>query len=133
MLKVLATLPEAKHFRQINNKGDRCQWVDRASDNLRVLCDSPDPWEKEWGILLRLEQGKTRAGITYPKRLNLLCLPPEPDLQPARILRDRWSGNFAHSCGPTLLHFDFPAVTPEGHSWLMYSVIAVAKREAQIV
>lgn len=34
-------------------------------------------------------------------------MPPELGLKRAKFLRDRWSGNFAHSCQPTLLHFDF--------------------------
>ncbi len=127
MLKIIAKLPESKHFRQIQNRGERYQWEDRASSNLRILSAVPHPWGQEWAILIRLEQGKTRAEISYPKRLNLVCMPIDPNetnLQRAIIVRDRWTGNFAHSTVPTLLHFDFPVETSEGNSWLMISVIA---------
>lgn len=123
MLKILATLPEAKHFRQIGNRGDRYQWSDLASDNLRILANDPNPWGKEWSILIRLEQGKTRAGIYYPKRLNLVCFPLDGEAKRARIIRERWSGNFVHSCEPTLLFFAFPARNETGSSWLMFSVV----------
>lgn len=125
MLKVESVLPEAKHFSQIQKKGERYQWADRSSDSLRILSSTPDPWGKEWAILIRLEVGKTRAQISYPKRLNLICFPNEPGLPKAKIVRDRWSGNFAHSSEPTLLHFVFPANTREGQGWLMLAVIAI--------
>jgi hypothetical protein len=127
VLKVLATLPEAKHFRQIENKGDRYQWCDLSCDYLRILASDPNPWDKEWLVLIRLEQGKRREGSSFPRRLNLLCLPvvQDPQLQRAKIIRDRWGGNFAHSCEPTLLHFDFPVESKEGRSWLMVSVVLV--------
>jgi hypothetical protein len=125
MISVLATLPEAKHFRQIQNRGERYQWADRSTDNLRILATVEKPWQQEWKILIRLEQGETRAGVRYPRRLNLLCLPPEPGLQRAKIVRDRWSGNFAHSTEPTLLHFDFPVETEDGRSWLMLSIVPI--------
>lgn len=126
MLKIIATLPEAKDFRQIENRGDRYQWVDKASDNLRILSESPDPWGQEWQVFVRLEQGKTRAGIGYPKRLNLVCFPLSDEVFPkAKIVRERWKGNFVHSYEPTLLFFAFPAKSnQEGSSWLMVSVIS---------
>ena len=126
MLKVIAALPEAKHFRQIENRGDRHQWVDLASENLRILAPTPNPWEQDWSILVRLEQGKTRAGLTYPKRLNLVCFPLESkdESLKAKFVRERWKGNFVHSCEPTLLFFAFPARSnQDGSSWLMLSVV----------
>lgn len=127
MLKVRATLPEAQHFRQTQPKGDRHQWADRATDALRVLAPTPDPWDQTWDILIRLEQGKTRAGLRYPKRLTLLCLPPEEPAPPtANILRERWKGLFAHTCEPTLLAAVFPAAQGEAQGWLILSILPAA-------
>lgn len=124
MLKVISRLPESKHFRQIKNRGDRCQWVDLACEDLRILAPVFDPWTQNWSILIRLEQGKTGAGLTYPKRLNLVCFPPEEGTPKAQLIRERWKGNFVHSCEPTLLFFAFPAKSnQEGSSWLMLSVL----------
>lgn len=126
MLKVIATLPEAKHFRQIENRGDRYQWVDLASENLRIVAPIPDPWGQEWSIFVRLEQGKTRGGLSYPRKLSIVCFPLEEgvDLPKAKFIRERWKGNFVHSCEPTLLFFAFPARSnQDGSSWLMLSVV----------
>jgi hypothetical protein len=123
LLKILASLPESKHFRQTQNKGKRYQWADKATDNLCVLASDPDPWGKEWEILIRLEQGETRAGLRYPRRLTLLCLPVDPfkNLPKAEVVRERWKGNFAHSCEPTLLFFAFPVEGAGENNWLMLS------------
>jgi hypothetical protein len=125
MLKIISTLPDQKNFKPIQNKGERFQWVDRYCDHLRILSHDSDPWGKEWTILLLLEQGKRRDDTTYPKRLNLLCLPIEEGIVKAKIVRERWTGNFAHSCEPTLLHFDFPIIKEESINWLMLSIVKV--------
>lgn len=129
MLKVLAMLPEPQHFTQIQNKGERFQWADKSTDNLRILSSDPEPWGKEWTVLIRLEMGKTRGKISYPKRLSLVCFPPEAELVKAKIVRDRWSGNFAHSVEPTLLHFAFPSEVSEGRSWTTLAVLATHSGE----
>lgn len=125
MLKILATLPEFKHFKQIQNKGDRYQWADKSTDSFTVLSGDPNPWVKEQSILIRLEQGKRRSGLTYPKRLSLLVLPiTEETLPNCQIIRERWNGNFAHSTEPTLLFFAFPIEGDGDRNWLMISIVA---------
>lgn len=129
MIKIFAALPEKKNFVPAGKRGDRFQWTDAASDRLLIISPDPSPWNKEMPILIRLEQGKTRGKISYPKKLHLLCLPEDQDqeYQKAKIIRDRWKGSFAHSCEPTLLFFAFPVEKQHNsdHNWLMISVLAV--------
>ena len=121
MIKIFARLPEAKHFRQIQNRGDRYQWVDKSTDLLRIIASTPDPWTQPWDILFRIDQGKTRGGLYYPQRLGLVCLPPAGANNYCEILRERWKGNFAHSCEPTLFFSSFPVNSEQ--SWLHISVL----------
>jgi hypothetical protein len=124
MLKIAATLPNQKFYQRINNRGERWQWQDIHSDRLRVIAPpNCDPWAKEHPILIRLENGKTRSGDSFPRRLNLLILPSEGESLPrAKILRERWFGGFAHSTGLTDLFFAFPA-SGHGEFWLMISIV----------
>lgn len=130
MLKVFAKLPEAKHFRQIQNRGDRYQWVDKSTDLLRIIASDPNPWSQPWDILFRIDQGKTRGGLYYPQRLGLVCLPPAGGQNHCQILRERWKGRFAHSCEPTLFFASFP-VDSESQNWLHISVLQSAYRRQQ--
>ncbi|MCG9890925.1 MAG: hypothetical protein MH252_07605 [Thermosynechococcaceae cyanobacterium MS004] len=124
MLKIVATLPDRKYYQQIANRGERWQWQDVASDRLRVIAPANyDPWQAENPILIRLENGKTRENVSFPRRLNLLVLPPgDAEGEPAQIIREQWFGGFAHSTCPTEAFFAFPALG-KGESWLMISIL----------
>lgn len=90
---------------------------------MRILAPV-EPWGKVWQILVRLEQGKRRDGVTYPKRLNFVCLEEVEGVAPdAKIVRERWGGNFAHSCETTLLFAAFPC--DKENNWLMISIVKI--------
>jgi hypothetical protein len=125
MLKIATALPSQKFYQRIDNRGERWQWQDIASDRLRILAPANcNPWNGKFPILIRLENGKTRGGDSFPRRLNLLVIPDEKDLllPSATIQRERWFGGFAHSTGTTDLFFAFPS-PGHGEFWLMISII----------
>lgn len=124
MLKIKAILPEEINFRQIQNKGKRYRWIDKSTDKLVILSEHPTPDPKEWDVLFRIEQGETRVGVKYPRRLELVCLPPTIGTPLATIVRERWKGNFAFSWEPTLRFFVFPVEGDSQNNWLMISVVA---------
>lgn len=121
MLKIYAKLPDPQHFRRIQNKGERFQWEDKASDRVRIIAPIENPWDKNWAILVAIDRGKTKAGIEYPQRLTLTCFAGGEGI-PAKIIRERWTGQFVHSIGPTLFFSGFQAQADAGRSWLMYSI-----------
>lgn len=121
MLKIYARLPDPQHFRRIQNKGDRPQWEDKARDRVRIIAPIEHPWEKDWAILVAITRGKTAGGIEYPQRLTLTCFDGSEGI-PAKIIRERWTGQFVHSICPTLFFAGFEAKAKAGKSWLMYSI-----------
>lgn len=129
MLKIISELPDQESFVRIQDKGDRYQWKYCDCDLLRVLSPFPDPWGIRMPILILLETGKTRQqkagkGVqdSYPKKLNLLCLPDDSsaiDSPMADIILERYRGNFSHSTDETLLFFSFLI---SQNDWLMLSI-----------
>jgi hypothetical protein len=124
-MKIIAKLPDSMHYRQIQNKGERYQWVDKANENFRIVAPVANPWGKNWQILIGIVRGKTRAEIEYPRHLSLVCheIDPAKSFPQAEIRRERWSGNFAHTEEPVLFFAAFPASTDYGQSWLMLSIV----------
>lgn len=127
MLLIKAVLPPKVHFQEFKPKGKRYRWVDKSSPLLQIVAEDSDPWGKEQLILIRLGQGKTRADVTYPKELQLVCFPVSETANPtpAKILRERWKGHFAHSARQTLLFFSFPTEkkSEADHNWLLLSIL----------
>lgn len=122
MLKIKAIVQEAKYFRQIQSRETYFQWVDVETEDIRILCSDPDPWEKEYDILFRREQSRTRAGIISPKRLNLLCFPPvSTGILRGELVRDICKGRYVHSESATLLFFAFPSNIAKNR-WVRLSV-----------
>lgn len=121
-MKIIALLPDSKHFRAIESpKAGRFLFEDKASPLLRI--DTPDnrPWSQKWKILLGIKKGATRAGIEYPQALILRCFPLDDEiLVEAVIERERWKGKFAYSLAPTLFFAAIPCL--EQSNWLMISV-----------
>jgi hypothetical protein len=125
VLKISAILPSQNHYHQIAPRDTgRFQWADKATDAVRIVSPVPDPWVSHQKILLRITQGKTRGGLYYPKRLDLVVLPSDAqDVVSAKIIRERWKGLFAYSEEPTLRFFAFP-VEDISQKWLMMSILS---------
>jgi hypothetical protein len=126
---IVAVLPDCNHYQLIERSQSYYRFKDKATDKIRILAPVPEPFNQEWLIFPRIDHGRSRGvarekEVYYPSRLNLLLKPIEgaQQKQKGQILRERWKGNFAHSCEPTLMFFVF-YLEGELMPWLTYSFI----------
>lgn len=122
-MKVLARLPEQKHFRAIAGT-ERWPyiWEDKSSPLLRVCATVPNPWDKQWAINCQIQKGKSDKAV-YPTRLDLQCLKFDEALPHAQILRETYHGKFGYSNRPTLHFFSLPTSNDAVANWLMISIV----------
>lgn len=129
-MKVLASLPDRKHFSPIEGLGRwHYQWQDKQTNLLRVCATVPNPWQQEWGIRVKIQEGKhNQQNTRYPLRLDLQCHPYNPkqdqSIIPAKIIREAFGGKFPYSNYDNILQFfGLPGEYEKGLVWVMISVV----------
>ena len=127
-MKFLCTLPEGKHYRPLQSQSEgRWIWEDKATPLVRVIAPDPQPWGKEWVVLIQIQKTKLYT-YQYPARLDLKCFTSGEDAIPAKLTREIMRGRFAYSqnsphwffcCKHTVMNTTV-AKNPDDF-WLIYS------------
>ena len=131
-MKVLATLPDRKHFSPIQGS-ERWpyQWQDKQTNLLRVCATVSNPWGQEWGVRIKVQEGKHNERNTrYPQRLDLQCHPyveeRDKNIVLAKIIREAFGGKFPYSNSTNILQFfGLPGEYFQGLVWVMISVVQI--------
>lgn len=129
-MRILISLPEAKHYRPLQSQVEgRYLWQDKGSSLIRIAALDPRPWGKEWLLIPFIQKAKNDT-YQYPARLDFKCLPALGGGIALPLVREVVRGKFAYPQGPTHLFFCFPVETDEKtvarnpeQMWLLYSVL----------
>lgn len=109
-MKVLASLPPKRHFREIYPVSQKYAHVfeAKATSRFRIYSPIPDPWLiDEWAIAIRESKGKSNK-VVYTNRIDLqLSLEEDLDTMPAVFVFEFEKG-IAHSNQMTLRFYTFP-------------------------
>jgi len=124
-MKLIATLPEAKHYRPLqSNSEGRWLFEDKSQSALRIQSPTPTPWGQQWKIVLSRQEQKG-DGSRWPYRLVLKLFQPDGEGIPAELEREQVKGVFAWADHQPLAFYAFPTGP---NLWLLYSFYAKGTR-----
>jgi len=120
-LKIIASLPDGKHFRPVDSLiPGKWVWRDKASPLLQVVAPVANPWDREWPIFVSVKIGRSDMA-EYPRRLDLICQTQRsPEHLAAKIVRERSKGKLAYTLAPALFFAAIPC--PGEINWLLVSI-----------
>lgn len=131
-MKILAKLPDLKHFRPLESSTPgRYLWEDKASSAIRIQSDFPDPFNRSLVIIIRQQKMKTDQS-EYPYRIIFKCFESGDNPSPGIIVRERFKGVFAWS--NSLPKYGFPlffGIPLDKNEWLGYSIYFSGKPELE--
>ena len=119
-MKLIATLPEAKHYRPLqSNREGRWLFEDRGTSMFRLISPVAAPFGQPWKFVFQPQQQKTDRS-QFPYRLNIKLFPvDDEDVPRCECRREVVKGLYAWANCPTVAFYAFPREL--GGMWVMYS------------
>jgi len=129
-MKYIVTLPSALEpycwKTGISSNKKWYVWGDRSTKLIRLYCEDPYPWGKEWLLLIKTAKNKS-CNSEYAGMLDFKLYPPDQALSEGipryKFFRERYKSKFPIHVGKTDFIATFPAeddMTGSSLIWISY-------------
>lgn len=108
-MKIIAQLPEAKHYRRVESPAGKIIFRDKATPLFEIESPIANPWDKQWLIVIGIKKG-ANPQVTVAGKIRFKLLKPtaNKDIQVARIERTFAYGKFDYPPRDSRYHVGFP-------------------------